>query len=79
MKYFLIFFIFISGCSFSPTTDSDYWTEGSVEKRIKKNDYKKKIPEILKKSKDIRAMTLKEYEIYLDSYTNKSKYPNLSK
>ena len=43
----------------------------------KKNQ--KKINEILKKSDDITKMTLEEYEIYIDDYTKKSKYPDISK
>ena len=39
----------------------------------------KKINEILKKSDDITKMTLEEYEIYIDDYTKKSKYPDISK
>ena len=35
--------------------------------------------EILKKSDDITKMTLEEYEIYIDDYTKKSKYPDISK
>ena len=81
MRYSLIVltFLFISGCSFLPTTDPGYWTEDNVKMRIQKNDYKKKLPKILEKSDDIRTMTLKEYEIYIDAYTKKSKYPDISK
>jgi hypothetical protein len=39
-----------------------------------KNNY----PEVLKKSEDITTMTLQEYEIYIDDYTKKSKYPDIS-
>ena len=35
--------------------------------------------EILKKADDITSMTLEEYEIYIDDYTKKSKYPDISK
>ena len=47
--------------------------------REKKSDFKKKLPKILKKSDDIKKMTLKEYEIYIDAHTKKSEYPNLTK
>ena len=40
---------------------------------------KKKIVEILNKVDDITAMTEEEYKIYIDDYTKKSKYPNISK
>ena len=34
---------------------------------------------ILKKSKDITLMTLDEYKLYIEDYTKKSKYPDISK
>ena len=74
MKYLLIIFLlFLSNCSLNK--DSQYWTEHHTEN--KKNQ--KKINEILKKSDDITKMTLEEYEIYIDDYTKKSKYPDISK
>ena len=75
MKYILIFFIliFLNNCSLNK--DSKYWTEDVI---IKKSD-EKKLPVILEKSVDITNMTIKEYEIYLDDYTKKSKYPDISK
>ena len=74
MKYLLIIFlIFLTKCSLNK--DSQYWTEHPAES--KKNQ--KKITEILKKSDDITKMTLEEYEIYIDDYTKKSKYPDISK
>jgi hypothetical protein len=39
----------------------------------------KKILKILKKSKDITSMTLEEYKIYIEDYTKKSNYPDISK
>jgi len=79
MKFFLVLFLFISGCSFLPTTDPEYWTEDNIKMRIKKTDYKKRLPKILEKSNDIKSMTLIEYEIYIDAHIKKSEYPNLSK
>ena len=74
MKYLLIIFlIFLCNCSLNK--DSQYWTEHPAKN--KKNQ--KKITEILKKSDDITKMTLEEYEIYIDDYTKKSKYPDISK
>ena len=74
MKYLLIIFlIFLSNCSLNK--DSQYWTEHPAENK----KYQKKITEILKKSDDITKMTLEEYEIYIDDYTKKSKYPDISK
>ena len=39
----------------------------------------KKLSKILKKADDITTMTPSEYEIYIDDYTKKSKYPDISK
>ena len=74
MKLFFIFFIilFLTNCSLNK--DSKYWTEDVV----KKNENQKKITNILKKSEDITTMTLEEYEIYIDDYTKKSKYPDIN-
>ena len=74
MKIILIFFvtIFLNNCSLNK--DSKYWNE-DVHKT--KNN-QKKIIKILKKSDDIRTMTLNEYEIYIDDHTKKSKYPDIN-
>ena len=69
---FLIFLIF-ANCSFN--NDSKYWSEDN-EKRV---ESEKKLIEIKKKSSDITSMTLNEYELYVDDYTKKSKYPDISK
>ena len=63
----------LNNCSLNK--DSQYWTEGT----FKKKDKQKKLSKILKKSKDIRSMTLEEYEIYIEDYTKKSNYPDISK
>ncbi len=74
MKYLLIIFLlFFSNCSLNK--DSQYWTEHPAENKKKQ----KKLKEILKKSDDITKMTLEEYKIYIDDYTKKSKYPDISK
>ena len=44
-----------------------------------KRDEQKKLSKILKKSKDITTMTLEEYKIYIEDYTKKSNYPDISK
>ena len=73
----LIFYLFslllISNCSLNK--DSQYWTEDN----IKKKDEQKNLSKILKKSKNITSMTLDEYKIYIEDYTKKSKYPDISK
>ena len=68
----LIIFLLLNNCSLNQ--DSKYWTK-DVEKR---DENKKQLSEVLKKSEDITTMTLKEYEIYIDDYTKKSKYPDIS-
>ena len=65
--------LFISNCSFNK--DSQYWTEDT----IKKKNEQKNLSKILKKSKDITSMTLDEYKLYIEDYTKKSKYPDISK
>ena len=68
----LIIFLLLNNCSLNK--DFKYWTE-DVEKR---DENQKQISEVLKKSEDITTMTLKEFEIYIDDYTKKSKYPDIS-
>tara|TARA_B100001059_G_scaffold162997_1_gene162510 strand:+ start:159 stop:386 length:228 start_codon:yes stop_codon:yes gene_type:complete len=70
---FLIFLIFVANCSLN--NDSNYWSEDN-KKRVEKE---KELIEIKKKSSDITSMTLNEYELYIDDYTKKSKYPDISK
>ena len=74
MKIFLhlIFFIFIINCSLN--SESKYWTEETIKKKAKNN----KLIEIIGKSNDIRSMTVDEYEIYIDDYIKKSKYPDIN-
>jgi hypothetical protein len=69
---FILTLLFLNNCSLNQ--DSKYWTE-DVEKR---KETKKKLSKILKKTDDITTMTLEEYEIYIDDYTKKSKYPDIS-
>ena len=49
-----------------------------VEETIKKKAENKKLIEIIGKSNDIRSMTVDEYEIYIDDYIKKSKYPDIN-
>ena len=69
---FILTLLLLNNCSLNQ--DSKYWTE-DIEKR---KETKKKLSKILKKSDDITTMTLEEYEIYIDDYTKKSKYPDIS-
>ena len=70
--YILSLFFFINNCSLNK--DSNYWTNESV----KTKNNQKELSTILKKSEDITTMTVEEYEIFIDAYTKKSKYPNIS-
>ncbi len=75
MNYFkcLLICLIFSNCSLNK--DSQYWTENPIERK----NNQKKLNEILKKADDITTMSLVEYEIYIDDYTKKSKYPDISK
>ena len=75
MRNFLIIFFSLILANCSLNKDSQYWTENSIETETNQNN----LNEILKKADDITSMTFEEYEIYIDDYTKKSKYPNISK
>ena len=68
---FIVFFIFLNACSYN--IDSKYWNE----KSDKKND-NTKLSKIIKKSNDIRLMTIEEFEIYINNYIKKSKFPDIN-
>ena len=70
--FILTSLLLLNNCSLNQ--DSKYWTE-DVEKR---KETKEKLSKILKMTDDITTMTLDEYEIYIDDYTKKSKYPDIS-
>ena len=74
MKIFLylIFFMLIGNCSLN--SESKYWTEDTIKKKAEN----KRLIEIIGKSNDIRSMTVEEYEIYIDDYIKKSKYPDIN-
>ena len=74
MKFVFIFLIILLLNNCSLNKDSKYWTEDVV----KISEDKKKLPEVIKKSEDITSMTFEEYEIYIDDYTKKSKYPDIN-
>ena len=74
MKFVFIFLIILLLNNCSLNKDSKYWTEDVV----KKSEDRKKLSEVLKKSEDITNMTFEEYEIYIDDYTKKSKYPDIN-
>jgi len=74
MRIFLYFFIalIINNCSLNK--DSKYWTEDNIKKKADN----KKLIKIIKKSNDIRLMTIDEYKIYIDDYVKKSKFPDIN-
>ncbi|MDB2359085.1 hypothetical protein N9V69_03605 [Candidatus Pelagibacter bacterium] len=74
MRLILTLFLLLLSNNCSLNKDSKYWTEDFV----KKNENQKKLTNILKKSEDITTMTLEEYQIYIDDYTKKSKYPDIN-
>ena len=75
MKFLISLLVLILFTNCSLNKDSQYWTENSIGSKSNQ----KKLTEILKKSDDITSMSLEEYEIYIDDYTKKSKYPDISK
>ena len=75
MRIFIIIFFSLILANCSLNKDSQYWTENSVNNKTNQ----KNINKILKKVEDVTSMTLEEYKIYIDDYTKKSKYPDISK
>ena len=69
----ILMLLIFQSCSLN--NDSVYWNENN-KKRINE---KKNLAKIIKKSKDITSMSLDEYKIYIDDYTKKSKYPDLTR
>ena len=74
MKFVFIFFIILLLNNCSLNKDSKYWTEDVVNT----SEDQKELTEVLKKSEDITNMSFEEYEIYIDDYTKKSKYPDIN-
>jgi hypothetical protein len=68
----LLILILLNNCSLNK--NSKYWTEDVVLK----NDNEKKLSITLEKPADIAKMSIEEYEIYIDDYTKRSKYPDIS-
>ena len=70
--FILSIFIFAGACSFNK--NSTYWNEDPAKKRIEDNE----ISKIIYKSDNITSMSMKEYELYIKNYTEKSNYPKLN-
>ena len=80
MRYYLILifvFFLISNCSLNQ--NSQYWNNNN--QNIKSSNLYKEVifSKIIEKSDDISSMSLDEYRIFIDDYTKKSKFPNISK
>ena len=74
MKLIQIILILIIFQSCSLNNESKYWNEHNEKKIAEQKD----LIEIIKKSNDITKMSLEEYKIYIDDYTKKSKYPDIT-
>ena len=72
MRFLFILFILISACSFKK--DSSYWSEDNIKRVNNEIELKK----IIKKSEDIFSMTFNEYKIFIEDYTENTKYPEVS-
>jgi hypothetical protein len=70
MKFFFLLLI-LTACSFDK--DSTYWNEDSIKKTIEN----KKLSKINIKNKDFKSMTFEEFTLFLEDYSNKSKFPNI--
>ena len=68
----VLILIFLQSCSLN--NDSKYWNEHNEKKIVEQKD----LLEIIRKSNDITNMSLDEYKIYIDDYTKKSKYPDIT-
>ena len=71
--FFFLVLLFVTNCSLN--NDSNFWNEDGINNK----ENQKRLTKILKKTDDITKMNLEEYEIYIDDYTKKSKYPDISK
>ena len=70
----LIIVIFLSFL-FSNCTLNKNLTNNLNNNKTKQNELNK----ILNNDSEVIRMTLEQYEIYIDDYTKKSKYPDISK
>ena len=70
----LIIVIFLSFL-FSNCTLNKNLTNNLNNNKTKQNELNK----VLNNDSEVIRMTLEQYEIYIDDYTKKSKYPDISK
>ena len=69
----ILILLILQSCTFN--NDSNHLNDHNL-KKIKKQ---KNLARIIEKSKDITLMSLNEYKIYIDDYTKKSKYPEITR
>tara|TARA_B100001057_G_scaffold176242_1_gene176937 strand:- start:1554 stop:1781 length:228 start_codon:yes stop_codon:yes gene_type:complete len=70
--YIISLILLINACSLN--NNSKYWSEDN----IKRVNNELVLEKIINKSNDIFSMTFDEYEIFINDYTKKSKYPKMS-
>ena len=70
--YVISLILLINACSLN--NNSKYWSEDN----IKRVNNELVLEKIINKSNDIFSMTFDEYEIFINDYTKKSKYPKMS-
>ena len=66
-------FFLLNCCSFNE--NSQFWTENKSKKEI----IQKELERIMNKSNDLLSLTFDEYQIFIDEYNKKTKFPNISK
>ena len=74
MKYlFLPLILILTSCSFDK--NSTYWNENQKIKSLEN----KQLSKILKKNSDLKKMTFKEFNLFLEDYSKKAEYPDINK
>jgi hypothetical protein len=74
VKYlFLPLILILTSCSFDK--NSTYWNENQKIKSLEN----KQLSKILKKKSDLKKMTFKEFNLFLEDYSKKAEYPDINK
>jgi hypothetical protein len=68
----LLITLLLNNCSLN--RNSKFWNENN-EKNI---SLQKELVKIYDKSDNVMSMTIEEYNIYINDYNKKSKYPDIS-
>ena len=69
----LITVLMLNNCSLNK--NSKFWSEDGIKKSV----FKKKLEKIMNKSNDLMSLSYDDYKIYVEEYSKKSKYPNITK